>query len=94
MPEDVTLNPHEIKVITVGFSAEIRSNEYLRFSLRSSSNKLKLRIPGSVSDTGFTGALGFCLENISEEPVYINKGERLVQIIYEKINSCTRTSHW
>lgn len=81
MPNKTKVIPTGIKVsIPVGFEMQVRPRSGL-------SLKTKLRIanaPGTV-DSDYRGEVGVIIENISEEKVVINHGDRIAQLIFAPV---------
>jgi len=87
-PEEVRIQPRETKIIDLHIRCEAVSlndnTKYLSYYLypRSSISKTPLRMSNSVGiiDAGYRGTLKVSVDNISEDPYYIQKGQRLFQI--------------
>ena len=87
-PEDIIIEPRIMKQIDLGIQCEAvsDSNErrnvcyYLR--TRSSISKTPLRLANSVGiiDSGYRGNIIAAVDNISDEPYEVKKGQRLFQI--------------
>lgn len=92
-PEEVTIQPKEIKYVKTGIKAYFAEDEMLMLCNRSSNPKKK----GLVIANGFgivecdyadnednEGELAFAFMNIKDEPVTIQKGEKLGQAVFVK----------
>ena len=87
LPEDVTLQPLERKLIPtglymqlpVGYEAQIRP----RSGLALKRGLTVLNTPGTI-DSDYRGEVGVILINLSSEPQTISSGERICQMIIAK----------
>ena len=86
-PGDLTVPPHEtakidLKVQCEGLSDNDGRNVCYYLYPRSSISKTPLRLANSVGiiDAGYRGNIMAVVDNISNEPFYIQKGQRLFQI--------------
>lgn len=93
LPTDVIVGPHETMFINMGIRAEYQSmetGEYLGYHLypRSSMAKTKIRLANSVGiiDPNYRGYLTLAVDNISDTPQELKKGERYVQLVFVKMN--------
>ena len=87
-PEDIVIEPKQMKQIDLGIQCEAISDSdnrknvsyYLR--TRSSISKTPLRLANSVGiiDSGYRGNIIAAVDNISDEPYEVNRGQRLFQI--------------
>lgn len=91
--EDVTINPHEIKYVKTGVKCEMEADEVLILANRSSNPRKKGLILASginIVDADFfncedcEGEISLILQNITDEPVTINKGDKTVQGMFIK----------
>lgn len=79
------IGPKETKLISLGIKCEaFLDDENISYYLypRSSISKTPLRMSNSVGiiDAGYRGSIMVSVDNISDEPYIINKGQRLFQI--------------
>ena len=73
-------------LINTGIKLELPEGCYGRLSDRSSmAYKNKLHVHGGVIDKDFTGEIKVLLHNISNEDYKINKGDKIAQLILERI---------
>jgi dUTP pyrophosphatase len=87
LEEPVTLNPNERTLIStglfielpIGFEAQIRP----RSGLAMKKGITVLNSPGTI-DADYRGEIGIILVNLSTEPVVINDGERICQMVVSK----------
>ena len=87
MPSDVTLEPNSTTMIDLGVRCELRSPKgtvvhgYYLYP-RSSISKTPLRLANSVGiiDAGYRGILRVAVDNRSNAPYNLSKGDRLFQI--------------
>ena len=83
---DITVNPNEIVDVHTDVYTNIPPGLYGRITGRSSTlRKHRCHVNEGVIDSGFTGELFICVENVGTEPFYIKKGMRLAQIIFGRI---------
>lgn len=82
LPNDDTIFPMATKVIPLGWAVAIPDN-YVGFLMGRSSTFIKkdLQVVTGVIDSGYRGEIGLVLHNVSNEPVYVHKGERLCQLL-------------
>jgi len=87
MPSDVTLEPNSTTLIDLGIRCELRSPKgavvhgYYLYP-RSSISKTPLRLANSVGiiDAGYRGTVKVAVDNRSNAPYNLSKGDRLFQI--------------
>jgi len=90
-PEDMTVEPFETKFINLGIRAEFQGSDskYYGYQLypRSSISKTKLRLANSVGiiDPNYRGYLMVAVDNISDKPQHIKKGDRLFQLVFVQL---------
>ena len=85
LEESVTVAPNGGRVkIPTGVFLEIPKGWWVSIEARSSTSEVKLIVPKGVIDEGYRGELLAVLLNIGQEPVVINDGDRLVQVIFHK----------
>lgn len=86
--EDITLEPRETKIISLGIRCEAFMNKdsdknvsYYLYP-RSSISKTPLRMANSVGiiDAGYRGLICAAVDNTSDEPYTIRGGQRLFQL--------------
>jgi dUTP pyrophosphatase len=91
--EDITINPGEIGLGVTGIKAYMMNDEVLKVYPRSSlPRNYKLTIPNNVGiiDKDYygnpdnDGAIYISLYNFGNEPVFLPKGTRVAQGIFEK----------
>lgn len=58
---------------------------YIRIAERSFLSKVGLRVAAGVVDPGFTGIIKIVLQNLGKEQISIFKGQRIAQILFEKL---------
>lgn len=87
-PEDVVIEPHTYgNLIQTGLKLKIPDGWAVAIRPRSGmSKKTTLRISNTPAtiDTKYTGEIGILFDNIGDEPVKINAGDRIAQMIVEK----------
>lgn len=84
----------EIKIPSKGFvnillNEEVKLPDWCAMTLqtRSSYSRKGVFITSGLYDSGFEGAIGCSIYNLSEEEVIIPKGERILQAIFWKAES-------
>jgi dUTP pyrophosphatase len=91
--EEVVIQPNEIKLISTGIKAYMQRDEFLGLYLRSSIPLKKGLMKGNAvgivdsdyySNSSNDGHIMFQILNISDQPVVIEKGERIGQGIFQK----------
>ena len=85
--EDVVINPGESKFIEHGINLTIEEHEpyFMQFYCRSSAGtKKNLRCHPGIIDAGYTGPFKVYVHNLGKEPVKIEKGERIIQVVLHK----------
>ena len=99
LPEDVEVGPYETKFINLGIRCEYQNdqtNEYYGYMLypRSSISKTKVRLANSIGviDPNYRGYLIAAVDNISDKPQYLKRGERYFQLVFTKLVKPTNLS--
>lgn len=92
LPESVTLQPMERKLIPTGLSIELPAGYEAQVRPRSGLALKKgitvLNSPGTI-DADYRGEIGVILINLSQEPFVIESGERICQMViarHEQVN--------
>ena len=86
--KDVVLAPMERKIIPLGFKIALADGYGFQVRARSGNAfKLGLSIPNGVGtiDNEYRGEVGILLVNLSNEPVLIERGMRIGQIVVEPV---------
>jgi dUTP pyrophosphatase len=92
MPEDITVEPYETKLIDLAIKCEYLAEDksYLGYQLypRSSIYKTKIRLANSVGiiDPEYRGYLKVVVDNISDKPQQLLKGNRYFQLVFIKMD--------
>jgi dUTP pyrophosphatase len=88
--ENVILNPGQRKLISCGFKMAIKQGYEAQVRPRSGIAWKKgvtvLNSPGTI-DSGFRGILCVILINTSQEIVELERGERVAQMVFNKIET-------
>lgn len=82
------LAPGEIHVFGTGLAFEIPEGYEMQIRPRSGlSAKTHLRLPNAPGtiDSDYRGEVGIILENISNEPIVISKGDRVAQGVIQQV---------
>lgn len=85
---DTTINAGETKLISTGIyiqmpinlEAQVRSRSGLALSF----DIMVLNSPGTI-DADYTGEIKVILKNLSNKIFFINKGDRIAQLVFNKI---------
>ena len=85
---DVVIAPHSVQLVDTGLVVEVPEGYELQVRSRSGlalkNNIFVLNAPGCV-DSDFRGHVGVILCNMSEVPFTIVKGDRIAQLILNKV---------
>lgn len=77
----ITINPGERRLVPTGVRIELPDGYWASIEARSSTSKKSLIVPKGVIDEGYRGELFAQIINVGKEPVQINHGDRLIQLI-------------
>lgn len=84
--ETLTIPPGEQALVPTGLAIEIPYDSYARIAPRSGlAVKHKLHVMAGVIDSSYRGEVRVVLANMSHSPVTFHKGDRIAQLILEKI---------
>ena len=85
-PEKVTvIKPYERALFHTGVHAEIPAGYYGKIESKSGLNVNRGVVScGGVIDSGYGGEIMVVLYNLSEEPFYMNRGDKIAQLIIQK----------
>lgn len=84
--KSVTINPGERRLMPTDIKIEIPEGYWASIEARSSTSKRSLIVPKGVIDEGYRGELFAQIINVGKEPVTIEHGDRLIQLImHERI---------
>jgi deoxyuridine 5'-triphosphate nucleotidohydrolase len=84
--ENVVIMPRKRELVRTGLSLKIPKRHYGRIAERSGlALNFGLRIGGGVVDRDYRGEVKLIIHNTTEERYTINKGDRVAQLIIEKI---------
>lgn len=85
--QDVNVPPGDIAIAPTGIAIEINREVYARIAPRSGlAVKNKIHVMAGVVDSSYRGEIKVVLSNLGKEPVTFKKGDRVAQIILEKIS--------
>ena len=87
MRQSITVLPHQKVTIPTGIHLEIPHGYWAAIEARSSTSQKLMIVPKGVIDEGYRGELFAVLINVGEEPVVIEHGDRMVQLIIKKRES-------
>ena len=77
----VVINPGERYLAPTDLRVEIPYTHWASIEARSSTSKKSLIVPKGVIDPGYRGELFAQIINVGNNPVTINHGDRLIQLI-------------
>ena len=77
----IVINPGERYLAPTDIRVEIPYTHWASIEARSSTSKRSLIVPKGVIDPGYRGELFAQIINVGKEPVTINHGDRLIQLI-------------
>lgn len=82
VPHDIEVAPRSVLFLNHGVSASTHAGSGFYLYPRSSISRTPLRLANSVGiiDPGYRGNIIAALENTSDEPFLIQRGQRLVQL--------------
>lgn len=84
--EDAVIDPQEWKGVGTGITLEFPSDCYARVAPRSGlAFKKGIHVLAGVVDSSYRGEIRAILFNHGKVPVEIQKGDRIAQIIFERI---------
>lgn len=84
--EDGSIAPKSRKMFNTGITVEIPTDCYARIAPRSGlALKKGIDTGAGVIDSSYRGSIGVILFNHSDEPFEVKVGDRIAQLIFEKI---------
>lgn len=83
---DIDVWPGITEVLPAGISIAVPQGYVGDISPRSSISMKGLVIQGKV-DTGYTGEVGIICTNVTNEPLHIQKGARIAQLVLMRIST-------
>ena len=89
--ENAIIEPGSQKLINTGIAISIPTDCYARVAPRSGlAYKKCLHVQAGVIDHGYSDAVRVILYNLGKEPFEIKCGDRIAQLIFEKIYTPTK----
>jgi len=86
--EAVTIAPHTQAMISTGLKLEFPSDHYARVAPRSGlAAKHSIDVLAGVVDSNYKGIIQVILFNHSSTPFVVNPGDRIAQLIFERITT-------
>ena len=86
LAEDVTIYPHETKIIPLGFKCEFGNEWYMEVRGRSGNAVNGLWIATGTVDSSYRGTVGAITHNASGDVKVIKNGDRIAQVMLKKVN--------
>ena len=83
--KNYTIFPFSHKIVDTGIQINLPPSTYGRIASRSSWSISGVHIGGGCIDRDYTGEVKVIMYNITQYPVKIRKGDRVAQLICEKI---------
>lgn len=83
--EDVVIPAGEWKLVSTGLGITVPKGTYGRIAPRSGVSTKGISINAGVIDRGYTGLVKCLMVNHRKEPYEVKKGDRICQLILEKI---------
>ncbi|MHA1214151.1 MAG: dUTP diphosphatase [Candidatus Hodarchaeales archaeon] len=87
--DNTVLEPNKTKIIHTGISMEIEQGFYGLIKSRSSLALKGIFTTGGVIDAGYRGEIMVILNNFSSTEYVIANGDRVAQIIFQKVYRCS-----
>jgi len=84
LDKEVVLYPGCRYLIPTGIKLEIPKGYWASIEARSSTSKQSLIVPKGIIDEGYRGELFAQVINVGLKEVYINNGDRLIQLVLHK----------
>jgi deoxyuridine 5'-triphosphate nucleotidohydrolase len=86
--ENVVLSPGERKLVSTGLAIKVPEGCYGRLAPRSGlAVKFGIHVGGGVVDRDYRGPVMLILHNLGDKPLEIKRGDRVAQLILEKIRT-------
>ncbi len=91
--KDIVLEPKQYELVATLEMVELGLNVAAFLHIRSSLAREGIIGSFAVVDPGFRGQLTLNLHNVSEKEVKLRKGERIVQIVFHKLEGAAREGY-
>lgn len=89
LPDTIKIEPHKAQKfkldLAINWSFDMRDVTVLTFPRSSSLLEGKIFFTHGVIDYGYDGSIHLTCTNVSDETVVINKGERVMQVLFVKL---------
>lgn len=85
---NVTIEGGKRKLVSTGITAVFPPGCYGRIAPRSGLSMMGIDIGGGVIDRDYTGTIYVLMINNGEEPYVVSSGDRIAQLILERITIC------
>lgn len=83
--QDVEVPPGKVTVVPTGLAWAIPSGHFGHILQRSGMGKKGIMVQGGVIDSNYRGDVGVMLLHFNNEPYHIKKGDRIAQLVFQKI---------
>jgi dUTP pyrophosphatase len=82
--ESVEISPSSRMLVSTGLSVSFKPGMYLRIAPRSGLSVRGIDVGAGVIDSSYRGEIKVLLINNSVDPIFLKKGDRIAQGIFEK----------
>lgn len=83
----LVIPPHGMAKVPTGVRFEIPEGYWISLHGRSSTGQMLVIVPDSIIDEGYRGEIFGVVINLTDEPIIVNHGDRLIQaIMHERIS--------
>ena len=82
--ESVEISPSSRMLVSTGLSVSFKAGMYLRIAPRSGLSVRGIDVGAGVIDSSYRGEIKVLLINNSIDPIFLKKGDRIAQGIFEK----------
>ena len=86
--DDLIIPAKSTVMLEMGFAVEVKEGEVMSIRSRGSTKKRGIVATDSTCDAGYRGPLFAFLYNTTNEAVFFKKGDRVVQLVFEKLSEC------
>lgn len=84
--DDIEIKPKETVIIPTGIAIKLPPSYEAQVRPRSGvTSKTKLRVQLGTIDNDYTGDVGIIVDNIGDEPIALNSGYKLAQLVVQQL---------
>lgn len=84
---DFCIDPGDQQAVATGLALTVPEGTYGRLASRSGLATRRITVQGGVIDRSYTGEVKVILQNLGSEPFLGRRGDRIAQLILEKIET-------